>query len=351
MISRRSLQFSFLGLLFAAALILSFFIFKPYLNILVLAAVFTVIFYPLYQNISRRWSGKFPSLAAFFTVLIATIIIFGPLSILGTQIFREASGIYQQLNDNVEHELGPLGDIEPSSNPVIRKVQETFEVAVSGIADNVRGFFDFLIQNASRFFESVANLGLALFLWILSFYYFLKDGHKIRDLLIHFSPLSDRFDKEILQRLVVSIKSVVGGSLIVALIQGTLAGLGLWFFGVPNPTIWGLLAVIAALVPTIGTALVMLPAAGYLFLTNETLPGIGLLVWSFVIVGGIDNILRPKLIERGIGLHPLAILLAVLGGIAFFGPVGFLTGPIIISLLVEIIRVYREMTVPDTSGA
>jgi predicted PurR-regulated permease PerM len=91
----------------------------------------------------------------------------------------------------------------------------------------------------------------------------------------------------------------------------------------------------------------MLPAVAYLFLVNETVMGIGLLVFSLIIVGGIDNILRPKLIQRGSGLHPLAILLSVLGGIAFFGPVGFLTGPIILSLLLELLRVYREMATPE----
>lgn len=350
MLNRRTLQFSFLGLLFVVALVLSFFIFKPYLNVLVLAGVFAIIFYPLYNKITNFWDQKFPSIAAFLTVLIAAIIIFAPLSFLGARVFTEASDIYDQLTENTINEQPPIGII-PSDNPVLRNIQEKFNGAITSLLENVRGLFDLILQNVSRFFGSVANLGLSLFLWFLSFYYFLRDGHKIRELLIHFSPLSDQYDKEIMRSIVKSIKSVVGGSLIVALIQGILAGVGLWFFGVPNPTIWGLVAVIAALVPTIGTAIVMTPAVIYLFLTNATVPAIGLLVWSFLIVGGIDNILRPKLIERGSGLHPLAILLAVLGGIVLFGPVGFLTGPIVITLLVELIRVYREMSVPEGNAS
>lgn len=345
MLSRRSVQFSFLGLISLVVIILAFFIFKPYLNVLVLAAVSAVIFYPLYQKMLGK-TGKYPGLAAALTVVAASVLIFTPLILAGTQIVTEANSIYAKLNDNSSQEIGPLGDIQPSDNKIIRNIQEKFEGAITNIMENFKGLFDWIISNATILFESAANLGLSIFLWFFSFYYFLRDGHKIRGLLIHFSPLSDQHDKEILGGLVRSIKSVVGGSLIVAVAQGVLGGLGMGIFGVPNPAIWGLIAIIAALIPMVGTALVMLPASAYLLLTNQTWPAVGLLIFSFLLVGGIDNILRPKLMQHSIGLHPLAILLSVLGGIAFFGPVGFLTGPIILSLLVELIQVYREMMVP-----
>ena len=346
MVSRRSIQFSFLGLVSAVVVILSFFIFKPYLNILVISGVSAVIFYPLYQRVLRAWGEKKVSLAAGFTVAVASIVIFTPLVLSGIQIFSEANTIYGNFDENASNEMGPLGNIEPSENAIIREMQEKFELAVTNFMANFRNLLDVLIANASNFFAQAANVALALFLWVLSFYYFLRDGHRIKGLLVHFSPLSDKFDREILSGLVRSIKTVVGGSLIVAVVQGVLAGIGLAVFGVPTPAIWGLVSIIAALVPTIGTALVMLPAAAYLLLTNHFGMAIGLLIYSFVAVGSIDNILRPKLMEKGIGLHPLAILLGVLGGLEFFGPVGFLTGPIILSLLVELIHVYREMTEP-----
>jgi predicted PurR-regulated permease PerM len=200
-----------------------------------------------------------------------------------------------------------------------------------------------VLDNAGRLFQEIAYFGLAMFLWFLSFYYFLRDGQQLKKILVAFSPLSDRYDLEIVKRVQISVKSVIGGSLIVAVIQGVLAGVGFAIFGVPSPTIWGFVAIIAALVPTVGTALIMLPAVAYLFITNNTVPAIGLLLWSLLIVGSVDNIIRPKLIERGIHIHPLMILLSVLGGIALFGPVGFLTGPIIMSLLAEFVDIYQEM--------
>lgn len=350
LVNRRSIQFTFLAVLFGITVILSFFIFKPYLNILILAATFAIIFYPFYKRLLAFWKGKYAGFAAFIVVLTASIIIFVPLGILGTQVFNEASDLYGKLSQNTDNELSPLGDVAPSNNQIVRGIQEKVDVGIMSLMENVKSLFDLLVQNASRFFEGIANIGLALFLWLLAFYYFLRDGHKIHGLLVNFSPLADRYDKEILGGLVSSIKTVIGGSLVVAVIQGILAGLGLWLFGVPNPTIWGLVAVIAALVPTLGTAIIMLPAIAYLLLTNSTGAAVGLVFWSFLLVGGIDNILRPKLIERGIGLHPLAILLSVLGGIAFFGPVGFLTGPIILSFMVQLLNVYREMASPAEGG-
>jgi predicted PurR-regulated permease PerM len=153
-----------------------------------------------------------------------------------------------------------------------------------------------------------------------------------------------------MHRIVVSVNSVVGGTLIVALIQGVLAGIGFAIFDVPNPAVWGSFAVIAALIPTVGTALIMFPAALYLITVNQPLAAGGLILWSVLLVGGIDNIVRPKLIERQTNIHPLAVLLSVIGGIAFFGPMGFLTGPIVLSLLIELLNVYKEMAVEQQAG-
>ncbi len=347
MVTRRTLQFSFLFVLSGIALILSFFIFRPYLNPLVLAATSTIVFYPLFERILRSIGPTRRSTAAFLTVLTTVFIFLIPVSLLGTQVARETNQLYTDISSNALAERPILGDYPLSSNQTIAKFQQRVQGVATQVAVNIDQYIQRLLKlavdNAGQFFQQIAEFILSGFLWLLAFYYFLRDGHRIRELLIHFSPLSDRYDKEILSRIVISVNSIVGGALIVALIQGVLAGAGLAMFGVPNPAIWGAVTVIAALIPTIGTALIMLPAALYLLAINEPIAAIGLLVWSMLLVGGIDNIVRPKLIERQTNIHPLAILLSVIGGIAFFGPVGFLTGPIVLSLLIELLSVYKEM--------
>jgi predicted PurR-regulated permease PerM len=203
--------------------------------------------------------------------------------------------------------------------------------------------FGWVLNNVGQFSQGIATIGLGIFVWLLAFYYFLRDGHRLKELFIIFSPLSDKYDNEIVNRVVTAVKAVVGGSLIVAVLQGIAAGVGLWIFGVPAPAIWGSVSIIAALVPTVGTALVMIPAVGYLFILGQTLPAVGLLLWALIVVNLIDNFLRPKLMAKGINVHSLAILLSVLGGIAFFGPMGFLTGPIIVAMLAEFLGIYNKM--------
>lgn len=350
MVTRRTIQFSFLFALFTVAIALSFFIFKPYLTPIVLGGMFAIVCYPMFQKFNGLVGEKRRGTAAFLTVLATVLIVLIPVSLLSTQVVGELNNVYVGLNERTENEQ-PILDLPVSTNETISNAQIRLQGFLTQAADNIDQYIQSLIRlvidNAGQFLQRIAEFTLAAFIWFLAFYYFLRDGHKIRDLLIHFSPLTDRYDREIMHRITISVKSVIGGTLIVAVIQGILAGVGLAIFGVPNPSVWGLLTILAALIPTVGTALVMFPAVLYLAATGHMLPAAGLLVWSLILVGGIDNIVRPKLIEQQIKIHPLIILLSVLGGIAFFGPVGFLIGPIILSLLIELLHVYREMAVEN----
>ena len=356
MVTRRTIQFSFLFFLFVVAIALSFFIFKPYLNPIVLAATFAIVFYPMFSKILTSIGGRRRGLASFLTVLATIIIVFVPVTLLGMQVTKELNTVYADINANTQAERPVFGDFvsdvqTPAAGSFEERIQGVMTQVVANFDQYIQKVVRLIVDNAGKFFQQIAQFTLAMFIWLLAYYYFLRDGYRIRDLLIHFSPLSDRYDKEILHRVVVSVKSVVGGSLIVAVVQGVLAGIGLAIFGVPNAAVWGILAILAALIPTVGTALVMLPGILYLLATQHMFGAVGLLIWSLLLVGGIDNILRPKLIERGTNSHPLAILLAVLGGIAFFGPVGFLTGPIVLSLLIELLHIYKEMAVEQVEGA
>ena len=174
----------------------------------------------------------------------------------------------------------------------------------------------------------------------MSLYYLLKDGQKLKRAAIEYSPLANIDDEMILKKLELAIGSVIKGNFTIAFIQGILAFIGFTIFGVPNAILWGAAAAVAALIPSVGTALVLLPAVALLFLSGQLFPAVGLLLWGMLAVGLIDNFLGPKLIGRGMKLHPLLVLFSVLGGLVFFGPVGFLLGPIILSLLFALLHIY-----------
>ena len=148
--------------------------------------------------------------------------------------------------------------------------------------------------------------------------------------------------KKIINKLSLAVNGIIKGYLFIVFIQGTLVSIGFALFGVPNPALWGLVAMITALVPAIGSGLVSIPAIIFLVATGQTMNALGLLIWAVVMVGTIDNILNPIVVGSKINLPPLLILFSVLGGISLLGPVGILVGPLTISLLYTLISIYRN---------
>ncbi|HIH22425.1 TPA: AI-2E family transporter [Candidatus Micrarchaeota archaeon] len=257
---------------------------------------------------------------------------------MGMQIFREATHLYSYFASNG----GSDGIFNLGSN-FVNKFQEFLPESQKTLVNfdqYLKQGLQWLLQNVGFVFSNIAKILLNSVIFIIALYYFLKDGNKIKNLIIKFSPLMDVDNETILGKLKSSINSVVRGTLLVAIIQGILTTIGFTIFGVPNAVLWGTLTVIAALVPTVGTALVTVPAILFLFFTGEVYSSLGLLIWATVAVGLVDNFIGPKFMEKGMKLNPLVILLAVLGGLAFFGPVGFLIGPLIIALLVTLVDIY-----------
>ena len=344
----REAQLRFLLALLAGAVILAFLIFMPFLAPLALAAVFAVVLEPLHKRILRKLGNR-ESLAALITVFVTIVCVLVPLTLIGAQIFGEAGQLYGSLigvggEDNlIASVIDNLGDrlsgLYPGSETFFRGLSADLDIYAK------RGL-EWLLSNLGSALSSISAWLLDLFIFFVALYYLLRDGHRLKRQLISLSPLEDKDDEKVLGSLKLAINSVVKGSLAIALIQGAVAAIGFTIFGVPSSVLWGTVAAIAALIPAVGTSLVVLPAIAYLFITGHFLQAIGLAVWGTLAVGLIDNLLGPKLIGSGMRLHPLLVLLAVLGGIAFFGPIGIFLGPLTLSLLFAFIQIYTYLAKP-----
>lgn len=345
----------FLLILLTGVLILAFFIFRPFLYALILAAVFAVVFQPVYQKIVsvfRRQQAPLEAetltgqgLAALATILIVVIFIFTPLIFLGIQIFQEAQQLFFSLTNT---ENGGRDAVFSILNGLMDSVKNYFPATQEfsiNISEYIKQGLSWLLQHLGVLFGSIAKIALSSFIFFISLYYLLKDGHRLKEFLIAVSPLTDDADEAIFKKLGLAVNSVVKGNLTIALIQGALTAVGFALFGVPNAVLWGTVAAIAALIPGIGTALVLTPAVIFLFLTSGPFHGFGLLVWGIGAVGLIDNFLGPKLVGHGMQIHPLIVLLSVLGGLAFFGPIGFLLGPLTLSLLFALLSIYSSLAI------
>jgi len=321
-----------LALLLVATLILSFLIFRPFLYALILATVFALVAQPLTRRLARGL-GERAWLAAGLTIILMIIFVLTPLVVIGWQIFQESQQLYFSLSSGLVNGGGEtFRQNWLATWPVLGNFSFDLEAY---LAAGLR----FLSQNLGAIFSSLAKFAVNAFVFLFALFYLLKDGEKIKRRFITLSPLTKADDEAIVVEVTQAINSVVKGSLTIAVIQGLTSFIGLLVFGVPNPVLWGVLAAIGALVPGVGTALVLLPAVLYLFLTGPLWPAAGLLVWGILAVGLIDNLLGPKLIGRGAKLHPLLTLLSVLGGLSLFGPIGFILGPVTVVFLLVLIEI------------
>lgn len=329
----------FFVILIAVVAVVTFFIFRPYLYAILLGVIIAIAVEPVYTHLTR-WLRGHTSISALITVFLVILIIAIPIGFFGWKIVEQAQGAYtslsntsssftivEQIQNMLPHEF--LARISPS--------------APQHVSAYLQGALESILQNLGSIFSGLVSILGDLFVAFLSLFFVLKHKTKIIYILKRISPLPDKYDTTIMQRMRNGINSVVRGSLAISLIQGITASIGFSLFGLPNAVLWGAFGALASFVPTIGTTLVTAPAVIYLFLTGNTLPAIGLAIWSITAVGLIDNALAPFLYDRGLNLHPLITLLAVLGGLSFFGPLGFILGPVIVALLMSLLETYASM--------
>ena len=324
-------RYFFFGLLLGS-LIFTFLIFRPFWTILVLGISFSIVLHPFYLWCKKVRLSNW--LSALITVIIFTIILCGPILGIGTIIFNQTQDLYGSVIDNKSFEPF-LGSIEEMINGVLPSGLN-FDVN-----EKTSDFVSFLSTHITTVFSSTISAFFSFLLMLLIIFYFLKDGEKWRKAVVVLSPLSDKDDEKIINHLSL-VNGVIKGSLFIALVQGVLMGVGLWLFNVPNPALWGVVASVASLLPTIGTALISTPAIIFLFATGQTPSAIGLLIWAIVVVGMVDNFLSPLIVGESTNIPSLLVLFSVLGGISLLGPIGVLVGPLAISLLYTLISIYRN---------
>lgn len=335
-------QRHFFLILLAGVVVLAFFVLEPFLIPLALGIIFSVILHPLYSRLTRVTRGR-ESLAAFLTVLVAVLVVGAAAGLLGARVISEA----QQFFSGTEVSRGTVVSMAERAAPIIGRYIPGAEAQVAEAAANIEGYaragVSWLAGHIGTAFAGLASALLSLFVFFVSLYYLLRDGSALRKKLIDLSPLTNIDDEMVFGRLGLAVNSVVKGQLSIAFIQSVLTGIGFAIFGVPSPALWGMVAFLAALVPSVGTALVIAPAVAFLLFTGSIGMGIGLAIWGILAVGLIDNFLAPRLISQGMQLHPLLVLLAVLGGIALFGAAGIFLGPLTLSLLFALLSLNKYL--------
>jgi len=325
----------FIFILLLIVTIVTFIIVYPFLAILILSAAFAVALNPICHWIKKHIVRNVSWAASVITIILFLAFVCTPLFFIGRAVFIQAQDLYQQIS------------ISGGSS----KIVETINTSVNnflpeGISFNIYDSITKLISNftnsLTKIFSSVVNSIVMLVLTVFILFYLLKDGEKWQTAIIKILPLSSKNSNRIFSDLRDAVNRIFQGSFVVAIAQGGLAWAGYLIFGIPNAIIWAILAAFASFVPTFGTSIITIPAVIYLFINGHTLPAIGLLLWHFLLVATIDNIISPYIVSKGTPIPSLFILLSILGAIILIGPIGLIMGPLVVSLLYSLVSIYKE---------
>lgn len=340
----KKLQLHFFMGLLVVVIVLTIMIFWSFLVPLALAFMTAIITRPVYKFFLGAWKGR-KSLSALMTVLFVLIVILVPLSFLIHQVTVESWNFYGDIRS------GNIDGVDFLSQKIVAPIHELIPSWNFDVRQYIQSFADGFVQNVGGIFSSASSVALNSVIAVVALFYMLRDGHMFRKVIVELSPLADTYDNEIIDKIEKTVNSVVRGSMFTSLLKGVLAAVGFSVFGVPHALLWGVLTAIVSLLPGIGAGLTIIPAVGYLVAFDQIGPAIGLAIWGTIIVGLVDNFVMPMLMRNGFQVHPLLVLLAVVGGMIFFGPIGLFLGPLIVSLLAALVEIYKLIVVEDKKGA
>ncbi len=321
---------------------------RQYVLAVLMAAIFSSMSQPIYRKL-RQWSKGRSSIASLATLLVIFLMVFLPLlAVLGI-VAQQAIRISQSVRPWVQRwleEPSALSELLsglPFYEPLYRHRGMIFE----RLGEMVGGMSNMLVNSLSTITFSTIY---SLFLFLIFFYtmfFFLKDGrHILRRILDHI-PLQDGIKERLLERFTSVTRAAIKGTLVIGVIQGSLAGLAFWVVGIDGAVFWGTVMTFLSIIPAVGSALVWFPAVIILAFSGEIVKAMGLLAFCGLLVGSVDNLLRPVLVGRDVKLHELMIFFSTLGGIGMFGILGFIIGPIIAALFITIWDIFAEICCPE----
>jgi predicted PurR-regulated permease PerM len=332
-----------LGLLGLASVALLW-VLLPYYGTILWGTVIALLFAPLNRRLIQRLNLR-RTLAALLTLLLVVVIVILPLSLVTVALAQEASAVYQQL------ESGALNPLQ-----YLRGVFDALPRGVTAWLDRF-GLVDFntlerrltaaLAQASQLIAKQALGIGqntfefvVELFVTLYLAFFLLRDGPGLARALRTALPLAPAQCNELIGTFSVVVRATVKGNLLIAALQGLLGGLAFWWLGVHGALLWAVAMTLLSLLPAVGAALVWVPVALSLMLTGALWQGVALTAWGVLVIGLVDNLLRPILVGKDTRLPDFVVLLTTLGGLTAFGVNGFVLGPAIAAMFVAVWHLY-----------
>jgi predicted PurR-regulated permease PerM len=329
----------------AFALYICWLIVQPFVNVLLWATVLTIVFYPLHRRI-RLGVRQAESAAALSTLLVIVLILI-PVTFVTIAIVRELRDVADMLQANVQQAGGPT---IPGLGILLDRLDDYVEIDVATaqkfLAERMQTWGAALAGGTlvvvGGALGAIVQTGLVIF----TMFYLFRDGERIRAAAYAAIPLERTQMRDIADRTKEVIAATIYGVLVIAAIQGMLGTFIFWVLGLPSPLLWGVVMFVFCMIPMAGAFLVWIPAALYLAFTGAYIQAGILVGWGFLVIGGIDNLLSPRLVGARARLHELLIFFGVLGGLQVFGILGVVLGPVMVAVTLALIEMTRQMLHP-----
>jgi predicted PurR-regulated permease PerM len=314
---------------------------RHFLMAIFLAALFSSMARPLYQRLVKLFKGR-RNPASLVTLLVVVFVVLIPLGALTGMVTSEAIKVGQSITPWVKNYITDPGAMEKLRGiiPFYETIEPYQSLIFNKAGEMVGTASAYLIGNLSSATVGTVNFIFMVFILLYTTFFFLIDGDKLLEKILYYLPLKEDDEQRIVHKFTSVTRATLKGTAVIGTLQGCLAGVAFLAVGIPSVVFWGTLMTLLSVIPGIGAALVWVPAAVILALSGHYVKAAGLFLFCGLVVGSLDNFLRPRLVGKDTELHELLILFSTLGGIAMFGILGFIIGPILASLFVTIWDIY-----------
>lgn len=314
---------------------------RQFIMPLIIAGIFSSLCYPIYNRF-ETWFGGRQAFASAVTIIIIVFVVIVPLSgllgIVASQAVKIGTvakpWISQKISEpnamsDLIHSLPFYDTIEPYRSQIISKTGEL-----------VGSMSSFIIDKISSATIGTLNIIISVFIMLYCMFFFFIEGEGILKKILYYLPLEDHDERRLLDKFTSVTRATLKGTLVIGILQGGLAGLAFAVLGIHSAVFWGTVMAVLSVIPSIGSAIIWLPAVIFLVATGHIAKGVILFVFCAFVVGSMDNLLRPKLVGKDTEMHELMILFGTLGGIFMFGMIGMIIGPVIAALFVTVWDIY-----------
>lgn len=328
----------FFSAFFGLILILLFFIFKPFLAAIAWAGILATLSYPVFIKLQKWMNTKSDTLPAMImTVLVLFILIF-PALFIGSTLATELLSAYKYIDQHYLSGTVDTSDWFDKTNQYLAQ----YNIDIKKVAaNNFKSISSTVISQTGDLFKGFIKNIIKFFLTIFTLFFLFKYGEVAVNEVKWVIPLSNRQKDKIFTRFKEVLYAIMYGILLTAIVQGTLGGIGFYIAGLPSPVLFGSLMMLCALLPAGGTSLVWLPAGVILFFQGHPGKAIFIILWGALIVGLVDNFMKPIFISGRSKLNFLLVFFGILGGINLFGLVGVFAGPLIIALFLALLDIFN----------